>query len=73
MAATDEKTHENKDIQAHSKPENFQKKIVLTEDDVSGESFKNMDPQIFDNEQLKRWLKCRDASCKLRLVVLSVF
>ena len=43
MAATDEKTHENKDIQAHSKSENFKKKTVLTEDDVPGASFKNKD------------------------------
>ena len=62
MAATDAKTHENKDIQAHSKSENFKKKIVLTEDDVPGASFKNKDPQIFHNEQLIRWLKCRGAS-----------
>ena len=36
MAATDAKSHENKDIQGHSKSENFKKKIVLTEDDVHG-------------------------------------
>ena len=59
MGATDAKSHENKDIQGHSKSENFKKKIVLTEDDVPGASFKNRDPQIFHNEQLKRWLKCR--------------
>ena len=29
-------------------------KIVLTEDDVPGASFKNNDPQVFHNEQLKR-------------------
>ena len=62
MAATDAKSHENKDIQGHSKSENFKKKIILTEDDVPGASFKNKDPQIFDNEQLKRWLKCRGPS-----------
>ena len=62
MAATDAKTHENMDIQAHSKTEDFKKEIVLTEDDVPGTSFKNKDPQIFPNEQLKRWLKCRGAS-----------
>ena len=79
MAATDAKSYENKDIQGHSKSENF-KKIVLTEDDVPGASFKNKDPQIFHNEQLKRWLKCRGASVGgsrrellTRFVVLSVF
>ena len=80
MASTDEKTHENKDIQANSKSENFKKKDVLTEDDVPGASFKNKDPQIFHNEQLKHWLKCRGASVGgsrrellARFVVLSVF
>ena len=62
MAATDAKSHENKDIQGHSKSENFKEKIVLTEDDVQWAAFKNKDPQIFHNEQLKRWLKCRGAS-----------
>ena len=62
MAATDVKSHENKDIQSHSKSENFKKKIVLSEEDVPGASFKNKDPQVFHNEQLKRWLKCRGAS-----------
>ena len=57
MEATDAKSLENKDIQRHSKSENFKKKIVFTEDDVPGASFKNRDPQIFHNEQLKRWLK----------------
>ena len=80
MAATDAKSHENKDIQGHSKSENFKKKIILTEDDVPGASFKNKDPQIFHNEQLKRWLKCRGASVGgsrrellTRFVVLSLF
>ena len=80
MAATDAKSHENKDIQGHSKSEKFKKKSVLTEDDVPGASFKNKDPQIFHNEQLKRWLKCRGASVGgsrrellTRFVVLSVF
>ena len=79
MAATDAKSYENKDIQGHSKSENLSK-IVLTEDDVPGASFKNMDPQIFHNEQLKRWFKCRGASVGgtrrellTRFVVLSVF
>ena len=80
MAATDAKSHENKDIQGHSKSKNFKKKIILTEDDVPGASFKNKDPQIFHNEQLKRWFKCRGASVGgsrreslTRFVVLSVF
>ena len=82
MAATDAKSHENKDIQSHSKSENFKKKIVLTEADVPGASisFKNKDPEIFHNEELKRWLKCRGASVGgnrrellARFVVLSVF
>ena len=80
MAATDAKSHENKDIQGHSKSENLKKKMVLTEDDVPGASFKNKDPQIFHNEQLKRWLKCRGASVGgsrrellTRFVVLSLF
>ena len=53
MTATDAKSHENKDIQGYSKSEIFKKKIVLTEDDVPGASFKNKDPQIFHYEQLK--------------------
>ena len=80
MVATDGKCHENKDIQVHSKSENFKEKIVLTEEDVSGVSFKNKDPQFFYNEQLKRWLKCRGASVRgsrrellARFVVLSLF
>ena len=80
MVASDAKHHENKEIQGHSKSENFKKKIVLNEDDVPGASFKNKDPQIFHNEQLKRWLKCRGASVGgsrrellTRFVVLSVF
>ena len=80
VAATDGKCHENKDIQVHSKSENFKDKIVLTEDDLPGASFKNKDPQFFYNEQLKRWLKCRGASVGgsrvellARFVVLSVF
>ena len=44
MEATDAKNHEKKDIQGDSKSENFKKKIVLTEDDVPGASFKNRDP-----------------------------
>ena len=52
MAATDAKTHEKKDIQAHSKSENFKKKIVLTEDNVPGASFKNKDAQIFHMNNL---------------------
>ena len=53
MAATDAKSHEK----GHSKSEKFKKKIVLTEADVPGASisFKNKDPEIFHNEQLKRW------------------
>ena len=50
MVATDAKSHENKDIQCHSKSENLKKKIVLSEEDVPGASFKNKDPQIFHNE-----------------------
>ena len=80
MAVTDAKSHENRDIQVHLESENFKKNIVLTEDDVAGASFKNKDPQIFHNEQLKRWLKCRGASVGgsrrellTRFVVLSVF
>ena len=80
MAATDAKSYENKNIQSHSKSENFKKKIVLTEDDVPGASFKNKDPQIFHHEPLKRWLKSRGASVGgsrrellARFVVLSVF
>ena len=80
MTVTDANSHENKDIQGRSKSENFKKKIVLTEDDVPGASFKNKDPQIFHNEQLKRWLKCRGASVGgsrrellARFVVLSIF
>ena len=38
------------------------KRVVLTEEDVPGASFKNKDPQVFHNEQHKRWLKCRGAS-----------
>ena len=75
MAATNAKSHENKE-----NFENFKKKIVLTEDDVPGASFKNKDPQIFHNEPLKRWLKSRGASVGgsrrellARFVVLSVF
>ena len=45
MAATNAKSHENKE-----NFENFKKKIVLTEDDVPGASFKNKDPQIFHHE-----------------------
>ena len=59
MAATDAKSHENKDIQGYSKSEHFKKKIVLTEGDVPGAFFKNRDPQIFHNEELRSWLKCR--------------
>ena len=80
VAATDGKCHENKDIQVHSKSENFKDKIVLTEDDLPGASFKNKDPRFFYIEQLKRWLKCRGASVGgsrvellARCVVLSVF
>ena len=40
MAATDTWSHDNKDIQVHSKSENFKKKIVLTKDNVPGASFK---------------------------------
>ena len=79
MVATDAKSHGNKDIQGHSKPENFKMRIVLTEDNVPGPSFKNQDPQIFHNE-LKHWLKCRGGSVGgsrgellARFVVLSVF
>ena len=75
MAATNAKSHENKESF-----ENFKKKIVLTEDDVPGASFKNKDPQIFHHEPLKRWLKSRGASLGgsrrellARFVVLSVF
>ena len=56
------------------------RRIVSTEDDVPGTSFKNKDPQIFHNEPLKRWLKSRGASAGgsrrellARFVVLSVF
>ena len=80
MEATDSKSHENKDIQGNSKSKNFKRKIALTEDDVPGALFKNKDPQIFHNEQLKHWLKCRGASVGgsrrellARFVVLSVF
>ena len=80
MAVTDAKSHENRDIQVHLESENFKKNIVLTEDDVAGASFKNKDPQIFHNEQLKRWLKCRGASVRTSrrellatFAVLSVF
>ena len=47
MAATNAKSHENKENFEH-----FKKKIVLTEDDVPGASFKNKDPQIFHHEPL---------------------
>lgn len=55
MSATDAKNPNKKDKEV-------KKRVVLTEDDVPGASFKNKDPQVFHNEQLKRWLKCRGAS-----------
>lgn len=58
MAATDGKSHHNKDIQVHSKSENFKTKNVLTEDDVPGAAFKNKDPQFFHNETLVKVLRC---------------
>ena len=80
VVVTDRKSHYNKDIQVHSKSENFKRKNVLTEDNVPGAAFKNKDPQIFHNEPLKRWLKCRGASVGgsqreflARFVVLPAF
>ena len=53
MAATDGKSHHNRDIQVHPESENFKRKNVLTEDDVPGAALISKDPQIFHNEQLK--------------------
>ena len=47
---------------ASSQACNKKKRINLAENDVPGASFKNKEPELFHNDQLRRWLKCRGAS-----------
>ena len=47
---------------ASSQACNKKKRINLTENDVPGASFKDKEPELFHNDQLRRWLKCRGAS-----------
>ena len=35
-------------------------RLILTEDDIPGASLQNRKPESLKNEELKRWLKCRN-------------
>ena len=47
---------------ASSQACNKEKRINLTENDVPGASVQDKETELFHNDQLRRWLKCRGAS-----------
>lgn len=59
MAANVPANEENAVPEA-SKLEPF--RIILTENDIPGASLQNRKPENLQNEELKRWLKCRGGS-----------
>jgi len=64
MASDQAESENKKDFKDFKNSTNNKKRIILTEEDVPGASFKNRNPESCHNEQLKRWLKCRGAAVK---------